>query len=98
MVTNFKKLNRTNVPLNPVVSARKHLKADVVASLTKQLKKHPTVISPEDKGTLKQQPRRDSMLATSTMSLSTIKRFDTEDEVNKKIHPERKGYFKFLKV
>ena len=65
------KLNGTNVPLKPVVSVPKHLKA-VVANLTKQLKKPPTVISPEDMGTTKRQHRRNSMPATSTMSLSRI--------------------------
>ena len=53
MVPNSMKLNGTNVPLNPVVSLLKHLKADIFANLTKQLKKPPTVISPEDMGTLK---------------------------------------------
>ena len=55
MVTNFMKFNGTNVPLNPVVSVRKHLKADVATNLAKQLKQPPTVISPEELGTLKRQ-------------------------------------------
>ena len=53
MVPKFMKPNETKVPLNPVVSVPKHLRADVVANLSKQLKKPPTVISPEDMGTLK---------------------------------------------
>ena len=76
------KLNGTNVPFNPVVSVPKHLKADVVANLTKHLKKPPTVRSPEDMGTLKRHHRRNSMPATSTMSLNPIERFDTEDELD----------------
>ena len=72
MVPNFMKLNETNVPLNPVVSVSKHLKAEVVANVTKQLRKPPTVISPEDMGTLKRKHRRNSMPTTSTMSLNTI--------------------------
>ena len=79
-VPNFMKLNETNVPLNPVVSEL-HLKAGVVANLTKQLKK-PTVISPEDMGTLKRKHRRNSMPATSTISLNTIERFDTEEKLD----------------
>ena len=55
MVQNFLKLNGTNVPLNPVVSVRKHLKADIVVNFTKKLNKPPRVISPEDMGTLKRQ-------------------------------------------
>ena len=58
MVPNFVQLSRANVPLNPVVSMSKHLKADVIANLTKQLKTLPTVISPEDMGTLKRHHRR----------------------------------------
>ena len=81
MVPNFMQLNSKNVPLNPVVSVPKHLKAGVLANRTKQLKKPPTVISPEDMGTLKRQHRRNSMPATSTMSLSTIKRLDIEDKL-----------------
>ena len=74
------KLGGTNAPISPIISVPKHLKADVVANLTKQLRKPPTVISPEDMGTLKRQHRRNSMPATSTMALATIERFDTEDE------------------
>ena len=81
MVPNFMKLNGTNVPLNPVVSVPKHLKADVVTTLAKQLKQSPTVISPEELGTLKRQ-RRNSMPATSTISLNTMDRFNTDDELD----------------
>ena len=81
MVPNFMKLNGTNVPLNPVVSVPKHLKADVVTTLAKQLKQPPTVISPGELGTLKRQ-RRNSMPATSTISLNTIDRFNTDDELD----------------
>ena len=56
MVPNFMKLNGTNVPLNPVVSVLKHLKADVVTTLAKQLKQPPTVISPEER----QRPSNDN--------------------------------------
>ena len=80
MVPNFMKLNGTNVPLNPVVSIPKHLKADVVSNLAKQLKIPPTVISPKEMGTLKRQHRRNSMPATSTLSLNTLDRFNTDDE------------------
>ena len=72
MVPNFMKLNETNVPLNPVVSVPKHLKADVVSNLAKQLRTPPTFISPEDMGTLKRHHRQNSMPATSTMSLNTL--------------------------
>ena len=84
MVPNFMKLNGTNVPLNPVVSVPKHPKADVVTTLAKQLKQlkqPPTVISPEELGTLKRQ-RRNSMPATSTISLNTMDRFNTDDELD----------------
>ena len=81
MVPNFMKLNGTNVPLNPIVSVPKHLKADVVTTLAKQLKQPPTVISPEELGTLKRQ-RRNSMPATSTISLNTMDRFNTDDELD----------------
>ena len=74
------KLSGANVPLNPVVLVPKHLKADVVTNPTKQIKKHPTVISPEDMGTLNRPHRLNSMPATSTASLSTIECFHTEDE------------------
>ena len=84
MVPNFMKLNGTNVPLNPVVSVPKHLKADVVSNLAKQLKTPPTVISPEEMGTLKRQHRRNSMPATSTMSLNTLDRLNTDDELDNK--------------
>ena len=80
MVPNFMKLNGTNVPLNPVVSVPKHLKADVVTTLAKQLKQPPTVISPEELGTLKRR-RRNSMPTTSALSLNTLERFNTEDEL-----------------
>ena len=53
MVPKLMKLNETNVPLKPVVSGPKYLKADVVQNLTRHLKKLPTVISLEDKGILK---------------------------------------------
>ena len=56
MVSNFMKLNG-NEPLNPLVCVPKHLKAEVVKSITKQLKKPPTVISPEDMGTLERKHR-----------------------------------------
>ena len=81
MVPNFMKLNGTNVPLNPVVSVPKHLKADVDTTLAKQLKQPPTVISPEELGTLKRQ-RRNSMPATSTLSMNTLDRFNTDDELD----------------
>ena len=45
-------LDGINVTLNPVLSLPKHLKADVVANPAKQLKKSPTVASPEDMGTI----------------------------------------------
>ena len=80
------KLNGTNVTLNPVVSVPKHLKADVVTNLAKQLKQQPTVISPKELGTLKRQ-RRNSMPATSTLSLSTLDRFNTEDELDNQAQP-----------
>ena len=87
MVPSFMKLNGTNVPLNPVVSVPKHLKADVVSNLAKQLKTPPTVISPEEMGSLKRQHRRNSMPATSTMSLNTLDRFNTDDELDNKAQP-----------
>ena len=90
MVPNFMKLNGTNVPLNPVVSVPKHLKADVVTNLAKQLKQPPTVISPEELGTLKRQ-RQNSMPATSTLSLNALDRhrmhFNTEDELDNQAQP-----------
>ena len=92
------KLNETNEPLKPVVSVPQHLKADVVANLTNQLKKLPTIISPEDMGTLKQLHRRNSMPATSTMSLKKIARLDTEDESDNNASTRKKVFFKFLKV
>ena len=99
MVPNFMKLNGTNVPLNPVISVPKHLKADVVANLTKQLKKPPIVISPEDMGTLKRQYRRNSMPATSNMSLNTIERFETRRRTGQQcFSPRGKNTFKFSKV
>ena len=97
MVPNFMKLNGTNVLLNPVVSVPKHLKANVVTNLAKQLKQPPTVISPEELGTLKRQ-RRNSMPATSAMSLNTTDRFNTEDELDNQAQPERRVYFELLKV
>ena len=91
------KLNGTNVPLNPVVSVPKHLKADVVANLTKQLKTPPRVISPEDMGTFKHH-RRNSMPATSTMSLKALDRFDTGLELDNPATPRGIVCFEFLKV
>ena len=85
------KLNGTNVPLNPVVSVPKHLKADVVANLTKQLKKPPTVISPEDMGTLKRQHRPNSLLATPTMSLNTLDNFNTDDDLDTQVSPREES-------
>ena len=82
MVPNFVKLNGLNVPLYQVIFVPKRLKAEIVAKVTKQLTKPPTVMSPEDMGTLKRQCSRNSRLATSTMSLNTTKRFDTEDELD----------------
>ena len=75
------KLNGTNVPLNPVVSVPKHLKADVITTLAQQLKQPPTVISPEEFGTLKKQ-RRHSLPANSAISLNTLDRFNTDDELD----------------
>ena len=80
MVPNIMKLNETNEPLKSVVSVTKHLKAEVAANLMEQLKKQPTVISPEYMGTLKRRHIRHSMPATSSRSLSTKKRFHTEDD------------------
>ena len=74
------KLNGKNVPLHPIVSVPKYLKADVVANIRKQLKKSPTVISLEDMGTVKRQHRRHSMPATSVLTLNTMERFDKENE------------------
>ena len=91
MVPNFMKLNGTNVPLNPVVSVPKHLKADVVSNLAKQLKTPPTVISPEDMGILKRHHRRNSMPATFTMSLNTMDRFNTEDELDNPASPREES-------
>ena len=59
MEPNFMKLNGSNVPVNPVFSARKHLKADVVASVAKQLKRPSTIFSLEDVGTLKRQQQKE---------------------------------------
>ena len=86
MVPNFMKLNGTNVPLNPVVSVPKHLKEEVVNNLAKQLKQPPTVISPEELGTIKRQ-RRNSMPATSTLSFNTLDRFNTDDEPDNQAQP-----------
>ena len=91
MVPNIMKLNGTNVPLNPVVSVPKHLKADVVSNLAKQLKTPPTVISPEEMGTLKRQHRRNSMPATSTLSLNTLDRFNTDDEQDIQASPREES-------
>ena len=91
MVPNFMKLNGTNVPLNPVISLPKHLKADVVSNLAKQLKTPSTVISPEDMGTLKRQHRRNSMPATSTMSPNTLDRFNTDDELDNQAQPREEN-------
>ena len=74
------KPNGTNVPLNPVVSVPKHLKAEVVSNLAKQLKKPPTVISPEEMGAIKRHQRRNSMPATQTLPLNTLDKFNTVDE------------------
>ena len=91
MVPNFMSFNRTNVPLNPVVSVRKHLKAEVVSNIMKQLKKLPTVISPEEIGTIKQHQRRNSMTATPTLSLNTPDRFNTDDEQDIQALPQEEG-------
>ena len=48
----------------------------------------PTVISPEDMGSLKREHRGHSMPATSTMSLSTIEKFDTEDQQDHEVQPQ----------
>ena len=80
MVPNFMTLNGTNVRFNPVVSVPKHLKAEVVSNLAKQLKKPPTIISPEEMGTIKRHQRRNPMPATPTLSLNTLDRFNTDDE------------------
>ena len=71
------KLNETDVPLNPVISVTKELKADVMAILKKRLKKLTTAISPKDTRTLKRQRRRHSKPATSTISPETMEKFDT---------------------
>ena len=80
-----------NVPLNPLAYVPKHLKPDVVANLTKQLKKPETVRSPEDIVTLKLQHRRNSMPATYSMSLNTIERFHTEDELDNTASPREES-------
>ena len=90
MVPNFMKLNGTNVPLSPVVSMPEHLKADVVANLTKQLKTPPSVISPEDMG-LKRHHIRNSMPAASTMSLSIFERFNKDDELDNTASPREES-------
>ena len=90
MVPNFMKLNGTNLPLNPVVSVPKHLKADVVTALAKHLKQPPTVISPEELGTLKRQ-RGNSMPATSTLSMNTLDRFNTDDELDNQAQPREES-------
>ena len=92
------KLNGTKVPPNPVVSVSKHLKADVVANLTKQLMKLPTVFSPEDMGTLKRQHRRNSMLATSKMSLKNSTDSTQMTNWTTKLNSKIRVCFKFLKV
>ena len=97
MVPNFLKLNGTNILLNPVVSVSKHLKAEVVTNLAKQLKQPPTVISPEELGTLKRQ-RRNSMPATSTMSLNTLNDSTQKTNWTTKLKTERRVCFNFLKV
>ena len=89
-------LNGTNVPLNPVVSVPKHLKAEVVTNLAKQLKQPPRVISPEELGTLKRQ-RQNSVPATSTMSINTMDRFNKDDELEKQAQP-REVFFELIKV
>ena len=91
MVPNFLKPNGTNVPLNPVVSVPKHLKADVVANLTKQLNKPLRIISPEDMGTLKRQHRPNSMPATPTMALNTLDKFNTDDELDIQASPREES-------
>ena len=90
MVPNFMKLNGTNVPLNPVVLVPKHLKAEVVTNIAKQLKQPPTVISPEELGTLQRQ-RRNSVPATSTMSINTMDRFNTDDELENQAQPREES-------
>ena len=42
-------------------------------------------------GTTKRQHRRNSMPATTTMSFSTIERFDTEDEINNTASPREES-------
>ena len=91
MVPNFMKLNGTNIPLNPVFFVPKHLKADVVSKLAKQLRTPPTLISPEDMGTLKRHHRRNSMPATSTMSLNIMDQFNTEDELDNPASPREES-------
>ena len=90
MVPNFMKLNGNNVPLNPVVSVPKHLKADVITTLAQQLKQPPTVISPEEFGTLKRQ-RRHSLPANSAISLNTLDRFNTDDELDNQAQPREES-------
>ena len=87
-------LNETNVPLNPVVSVP--MKADVASNLTKQLKKPPTVISPEHMETLKRKHLQNSMPTTSTMSLNTIERFDTANEMNNTASPREESILRVL--
>ena len=91
MVPNFMKLNGTNVTLNPLVSVPKHLKADVVSNLAKQLRTPPTVISPEDMGTLKRHHRRNSMPAYSTMSINTLDRFNTDVQLDNQAQPREES-------
>ena len=80
MVPNFMSFNRKNVPLNQVVSVQKHLKAEVISNIVKQLKKPPTVISPEEIGCIKRHQRRNSMTATPKLSVNTLDRLNTDDE------------------
>ena len=84
------KLNGTNVPLKSVVSVPKHLKAEVVTTLAKQLKQPLTFISPEELGTLKRQ-RRNSMPTTSTLSHTTLDRFNTDDELDHQAQPREES-------
>ena len=98
MTSNIIKLNRTNVSFNPVVSVPKHLKGDVLAHLTKQLKKPPTVISPKDIGTLKPHHRRNSMPATSKSLLNKNERLVTEDKLDNNALTREESVFYFLKV
>ena len=97
MVPNFMKLNGTNVPLNPVVSVPKHLKAEVVTTLAKQLKHPPTVISPEE---LEPSNDNDEIPCLQLLPCHSTPWTDLTQTMNwtTKLNPERRVCFKFTKV